>query len=88
MLVAVLGLAAAVVLAVLAWRTGWSWLALVPAVWAVPFWAALALSDDLYSRVPEETQWAVLFWSAIAAVGALVGLVVSRATSTASRAGQ
>lgn len=82
MLVVVLGLAAAVVLGVLAWRTGRSWLALVPAVWAVPFWLVLALSDDLYSRVPEETQLAVLFWSAIAAVGAIIGVIVNRATST------
>jgi hypothetical protein len=78
-LVAVLGLAAAAVLGLLAWRTGRSWLALVPAVWAVPFFVALALSDDLYGRVPEETQVAVLLWSAIAALGAIIGAVVHRA---------
>jgi hypothetical protein len=77
--VAVLGLAAAAVLGVLAWRTGRASLALVPAVWAVPFGVALYLSDDLYSRVPEETQVAVLLWSAIAALGAIIGAVVHRA---------
>jgi hypothetical protein len=86
-LVAVLGLAASAVLGVLAWRTGRSSLALVPVAWAVLFGAALYLSDGLYSRIREETQVAVLFWSLIAAVGALVGAIVNRATSKRSPQG-
>jgi hypothetical protein len=79
-LVAVLGVAASAVLGVLAWRTGRSSLTLVPLAWAALFWAALYLSDDLYSRIPEETQLVVLFWSVIAAACAVVGAVVNRAT--------
>jgi hypothetical protein len=86
-LVAVLGVAAAALLGVLAWRTGRASVALIPVAWIALFKAALYVSGDLYHRIPEETQLAVLFWSVIAIVGALVGAIVNRATSKRSPQG-